>query len=79
MLGDYITEEEIWACTTCNACVTACPVSIDPLSIIMDLRQHLVMEQTKIPQELQTMMNNIENNGAPWQYSQQDRLNWNTL
>ncbi len=71
-----ISNEEIWACTSCNACVTECPVNIDPLSIITDLRRYLVMEQSDAPQELNVMMTNIENNGAPWQYSQMDRLNW---
>ena len=76
LLGDYITHEELWACTTCNACVEACPVSIDPLSIIMDMRQYLVMEQSAAPNELNITMNNIENNGAPWPFNQMDRLNW---
>lgn len=76
LLGDYITQEELWACTTCNACVEACPVSIDPLSIIMDMRQYLVMEQSAAPNELNVTMNNIENNGAPWPFNQMDRLNW---
>ena len=76
LLGDYITNEELWACTTCNACVEACPVSIDPLSIIMEMRRYLVMEQSAAPMELNNMMTNIENNGAPWPYNQQDRLNW---
>ncbi|WP_179353695.1 (Fe-S)-binding protein [Winogradskyella vidalii] len=76
LLGDYITNEELWACTTCNACVEACPVSIDPLSIIMEMRRYLVMEQSAAPMELNTMMTNIENNGAPWPYNQMDRLNW---
>ena len=76
LLGDYITNEELWACTTCNACVQACPVSIDPLSIIMDMRRYLVMEQSAAPMELNNMMSNIENNGAPWPYNQMDRLNW---
>ena len=76
LLNDYITPEELWACTTCNACVEECPINIDPLAIIMDLRQYLVMEQSAAPQELNMMMTNIENNGAPWQYNQQDRLNW---
>lgn len=76
LLNDYITPEEIWACTTCNACVEECPVNIDPLSIIVDLRRYLVMEQSAASQELNIMMTNIENNGAPWQYSQMDRLNW---
>ena len=75
LLGDYITHEELWACTTCNACVEACPVSIDPLSIIMDMRQYLVMEQSAAPNELNITMNNIENNGAPWPFNQMDRLN----
>jgi len=76
LLGDYIKEEEIWACTSCNACVQECPVNIDPLSIIVDLRRYLVMEESKIPTELTGMLTNIENNGAPWQFSPTDRLNW---
>jgi heterodisulfide reductase subunit C len=76
LLNDYITPEELWACTTCNGCVEACPVNIDPLSIIMDMRRYLVMEQSAAPTELNGMMSNVENNGAPWQYSQMDRLNW---
>lgn len=76
LLGDYITPEEIWACNTCNACVQECPVNIDPLSIIMDLRQYLVMEQSSSPSELNGMFTNMENNGAPWQFAQADRLNW---
>lgn len=76
LLNDYITPEELWACTTCNACVEACPIQISPLSIIMDMRQYLVMEQSAAPTELNMMMTNIENNGAPWQYNQMDRLNW---
>ncbi len=76
LLGDYITNEELWACTSCNACVEACPVSIDPLSIIMDMRQFLVMEQSAAPTDLNNMMGNIENNGAPWPFNQMDRLNW---
>jgi heterodisulfide reductase subunit C len=77
LLGNYVSNEEIWACTSCNACVDACPVSINPLSIILDLRRYLVMEQSAAPLELNNMMNNIENNGAPWPYNQMDRLNWN--
>ncbi|MEX1003401.1 MAG: (Fe-S)-binding protein [Crocinitomicaceae bacterium] len=73
---EYITEEELWACTTCNACVQACPVNIDPLAIIVDLRRYLVMEESKIPSELVTMNTNIENNQAPWQFSPADRLKW---
>ncbi|MFN7676338.1 4Fe-4S dicluster domain-containing protein [Flavobacterium sp.] len=76
LLNDYITQEELWACTSCNACVEECPVNISPLSIIMDMRRYLVMEQSAAPQSLNAMMTNIENNGAPWQYNQQDRLNW---
>lgn len=76
LLNDYITPEELWACTSCNACVQECPINIDPLSIIMDMRRYLVMEQSAAPQELNMMMTNIENNGAPWQYNQMDRLNW---
>ena len=76
LLDDYITREELWACTSCNACVEACPVSIDPLSIIIEMRRYLVMEQSAAPTELNNMMTNIENNGAPWPYNQMDRLNW---
>ena len=76
LLNDYITPEELWACTSCNACVEECPVSISPLSIILDMRRYLVMEQSAAPQSLNAMMTNIENNGAPWQYNQMDRLNW---
>lgn len=76
LLNDYITPEELWACTTCNACVEACPVSINPLSIIVDLRRYLVMEQSAAPGDLNNMMSNIENNGAPWPFNQMDRLNW---
>ncbi|WP_253475791.1 (Fe-S)-binding protein [Flavobacterium sp. HSC-61S13] len=76
LLNDYITTEELWACTSCNACVEECPINISPLSIIMDMRRFLVMEQSAAPQELNAMMTNIENNGAPWQYNQMDRLNW---
>lgn len=76
LLNDYITTEELWACTSCNACVEECPVNISPLSIIIDMRRYLVMEQSAAPMSLNAMMSNIENNGAPWQYNQQDRLNW---
>jgi heterodisulfide reductase subunit C len=76
LLDDYITKEELWACTSCNACVEACPVNIDPLSIIMDMRQYLVMEESAAPTDLNNMMSNIENNGAPWPFNQMDRLNW---
>ena len=76
LLDDYITREELWACTTCNACVDACPVSIDPMSIIMSMRQYLVLEESAAPAELNVAMSNIENNQAPWPYNQMDRLNW---
>lgn len=76
LLNDYISSEELWACTSCNACVEACPIGIDPLSIIMDMRQYLVMEQSAAPSDLNNMMSNIENNGAPWPFSNQDRMLW---
>ena len=75
-MHDYISAEELWACTTCNACVEACPVNIDPLSIIVDLRRQLVMEESAPPAALNAMFTNVENNGAPWQFSPADRLNW---
>ena len=75
-LFDWISKEEIWACTSCNACVETCPVNIDPLSIIMDMRRYLVMEESAAPTELNNMMQNVENNGAPWPYNQMDRLKW---
>lgn len=76
LLHDYITPEELWACTSCNACTEACPVNIDPLSIIVDLRRYLVMEESSMPAELAPVMSNLENNGAPWQFSPADRFNW---
>ena len=76
LLGNYITPEELWACTSCNACVQECPINIDPLSIIMDMRRYVVMEESAAPTELNGVFTNIENNGAPWQFAQADRLNW---
>jgi heterodisulfide reductase subunit C len=76
LLGDYISNEEIWACNTCNACVQECPVNINPLEIIVEMRRYLVMEQSSNPAELNGMFSNMENNGAPWQFSQMDRANW---
>lgn len=76
LLNDHISKEELWACTSCNACVEACPIGIDPLSIIMDMRRYLVMEKSDAPMELNNMMSNIENNGAPWPFNQMDKLNW---
>ena len=76
LLDNYITREELWACTSCNACTQACPLNIDPLSIIIDMRRYLVMEESAAPTELNMMFNNVENNGAPWQFSSVDRLKW---
>nr|WP_294895035.1 (Fe-S)-binding protein [uncultured Pedobacter sp.] len=76
LLDDYVSREEIWACTSCNACVEACPVNIDPLSIIVDLRRYAVMEESNVTGSLNAMFSNVENNGAPWKYSPADRLNW---
>jgi Fe-S oxidoreductase len=76
LIRDYISEEEIWACTTCNACTDACPVNINPMEIIVDLRRYLIMEESKSPDSITAMFNNIENNGAPWAFSPADRGNW---
>ena len=76
LLDNYISREELWACTSCNACVEACPIAIDPLSIITDMRRYLVMEQSAAPTALNNMMSNVENNGAPWPFNQQDRIAW---
>jgi heterodisulfide reductase subunit C len=76
LLRDYISEEEIWACTTCNACAKECPININHPTLIVDLRRYLVMEEASAPRELKAVFSNIENNGAPWQYSAEDRLLW---
>lgn len=76
LLDTYITREEIWACTSCNACVEACPVNINPLEIITELRRYAVMEESQAPASINAMFGNIENNGAPWKYAQADRANW---
>jgi len=76
LIRDYISEEELWACTTCNACARECPVNINHVSLIVDMRRYLVMEEAKGPGELNAIFTNIENNGAPWQFSPQDRMNW---
>lgn len=76
LLGSYITEEEIWACTTCNACTDACPINLDPLSVIMEMRRYLIMEESKSPESITTMFNNVENNGAPWAFPAADRGKW---
>jgi len=78
LIRDYITEEELWACTTCNACAKECPININHPSLIVDMRRYLVMEEGSAPGELKAVFANIENNGAPWQYSPEDRLNWAT-
>jgi heterodisulfide reductase subunit C/nitrate reductase gamma subunit len=76
LLRDHITEEELWACTTCNACAKECPININHPTLIVDMRRYLVMEEASAPGELKAVFNNIENNGAPWQFSAEDRLNW---
>jgi Fe-S oxidoreductase len=76
LLRDYISEEELWACTTCNACTQACPININPMEIIVDLRRYLIMEESKSPESITTMFNNIENNGAPWAMSAGNRADW---
>jgi len=76
LIKDYISEEEIWACTTCNACAKECPININHPTFIVDMRRYLVMEEASAPGEIKALFNNIENNGAPWQYSAEDRLLW---
>ena len=76
LLDNYITREELWACTSCNACTEACPVNINPLEIITEMRRYIVMEESQAPASLNNMFGNVENNGAPWKYSNADRLNW---
>jgi Fe-S oxidoreductase len=71
-----ITEEEIWACTSCQACVEACPILISPMGILLDLRRNLIMEESKSPESLTAMFNNVENNGAPWAFPAANRANW---
>lgn len=78
LLHNYITAEELWACTSCNACVESCPVGNNPLDVIVDLRRYLVMEQSQAPNELNIMFGNVENNGAPWAFPAADRFNWAT-
>jgi heterodisulfide reductase subunit C len=76
LLGDYITKEELWACTTCNACAQECPININQPAIILDMRRYIVMEESAAPGELNSIFSNIENNGAPWQFAQDDRMLW---
>jgi len=75
-LHTRITDEELWACTTCNACTQACPVNIDPVNIILEMRRYLVMEESRTRPALTSMFNNVENNGAPWAFGQDKRLDW---
>lgn len=75
-LFDYISTEELRACTTCNACMEACPIMISPVDIILDLRRNLILEQSDSPEEWNSMFNTIENNGAPWAFSPDDRDKW---
>ncbi|MEA3460448.1 MAG: (Fe-S)-binding protein [Bacteroidota bacterium] len=76
LLREYISEEELWACTLCNACAQECPININHPSIIVGMRRYLVMEESAAPGELNAIFSNIENNGAPWQFSQEDRTLW---
>jgi Fe-S oxidoreductase len=76
LYGDYISQEELLACTSCNACADACPVNIDPLSIILDMRRYMIMEESKAPFAWNAMFSNMENNMAPWKFSPSDRFNW---
>ena len=76
LVGSYITEEELWACTSCQACVEACPINISPMGIILDMRRSLIMEESKSPEPITSMFNNIENNGAPWAFPAATRGDW---
>ena len=76
LLDQYVSREELWACTTCNACTEACPISLDPLSIIIELRRYLVMEESAATASLNTMQSNIETNGTQWKFANSERANW---
>ncbi len=76
LIRNYISEEELWACTTCNACAKECPININHPTLIVDMRRYLVMEEGSAPGEIKAVFSNIENNGAPWQYSPEDRMLW---
>jgi len=79
LLHNFVTAEELWACTTCNACVRECPVSISPMDIILQLRKSMVMEESKAPAEWNSMFSNIENNFAPWKFNPDDRDKWTDM
>ncbi len=76
LINDYVSKEELWACTTCNACAQECPININQPALILDMRRYLVMEESAAPGELNQIFSNIENNGAPWQFAQDDRMLW---
>lgn len=76
LVGDFISEEELWACTSCQACVQACPINISPMGIILDMRRSLIMEESKSPEPITSMFNNVENNGAPWAFPASSRGDW---
>jgi len=76
LIRDYVSEEELWACTLCNACARECPININHPDLIVNMRRYLVMEESAAPGELNSIFSNIENNGAPWQFSQEDRMLW---
>lgn len=76
LVRDFISAEELWACTTCNACAQECPININHPTLIVDMRRYLVMEEATMPPSIASMLQNIQNNGAPWQYPAEDRMKW---